>query len=271
VLTKRIIPCLDVTEGRVVKGTRFADLKDAGDPVELSAYYEKQGADEIVFYDITASSRGKKPLFEVVKKTAERVFIPLTAGGGVQDINDMNELLAVGADKISINTAAVKNPDLINEGAARFGSQCIVLSVDCLRRTKPDGSIWWEVVINGGRTPTGINVLEWVIEGVQRGAGELVLNSIDYDGTHDGYDNLLNSEVAARTDVPIIASGGAGKPEHLRDAILIGHADAVLAASIFHQGTYSIREVKQFLANTGVPMRLDIQGHNKGFISKTGG
>ncbi|HHW10938.1 MAG TPA: imidazole glycerol phosphate synthase subunit HisF [Firmicutes bacterium] len=262
-LTKRIIPCLDVTEGRVVKGTRFIDIKDAGDPVELAAYYDQQGADELVFYDITASSMGKRPLLEVVKRTAERVFIPLTVGGGVRDLADMHDLLAIGADKISVNTAAVKNPELINQGAERFGSQCIVLSVDCLRRTKTDGSIWWEVVINGGRTPTGINVLDWVVEGVQRGAGELVLNSIDYDGTHYGYDNLLNREVAARTAVPVIASGGAGKLEHLREAILLGRADAVLAASIFHHGTYSIMDVKRYLAEAGIPVRLDIYGHTK--------
>ncbi|HEY8417630.1 MAG TPA: imidazole glycerol phosphate synthase subunit HisF [Limnochordales bacterium] len=254
-LAKRIIPCLDVRNGRVVKGTRFLDIKDAGDPVELAAFYDREGADELVFYDITASAEGRRTMVDVARRTAEQVFIPFTVGGGVSDVQQMRELLAAGADKISVNSAAVRRPDLINEGAERFGSQCVVLSIDCARRIRPDGSVWWEVVIDGGRTPTGMDVLKWAEEGVRRGAGELALNSIDADGTQDGYDNELNRAVAERVGVPVIASGGAGTLQHLVDAVLIGHADAVLAASIFHFGQYTIAEAKEYMRRAGIPVR----------------
>ncbi|HLT57177.1 MAG: imidazole glycerol phosphate synthase subunit HisF [Limnochordales bacterium] len=254
-LAKRIIPCLDVRRGRVVKGTRFADIKDAGDPVELAAYYDREGADELVFYDIAASAEGRRTMVEVARRAAEQVFIPFTVGGGVGDVAAMRELLHAGADKISINSAAVRCPDLINEGAERFGSQCIVLSIDCARRTRPNGSLWWEVVIDGGRVPTGMDVLAWAEEGVGRGAGELVLNSIDADGTQGGYDNDLNRAVAERVDVPVIASGGAGSLQHLADGILVGKADAVLAASIFHYGRHTIAEAKEYLRRRGIPVR----------------
>lgn len=254
-LAKRIIPCLDVRNGRVVKGTRFADIQDAGDPVALAAFYDREGADEIVFYDITASADGRCTMIDVARRTAEQVFIPFTVGGGVSDVQQMRELLSAGADKISVNSAAVRRPDLINEGAERFGSQCIVLSIDCARRIRPDGSVWWEVVIDGGRVPTGMDVLYWAEEGVRRGAGELVLNSIDADGTKDGYDNELNRAVAERVDVPVIASGGAGTLQHLVDGILIGKADAVLAASIFHFGQYTIAEAKAYMRAAGIPVR----------------
>ncbi|OUN00579.1 MAG: imidazole glycerol phosphate synthase subunit HisF [Firmicutes bacterium ZCTH02-B6] len=254
-LAKRIIPCLDVRNGRVVKGTRFAEIQDAGDPVELAAFYDLAGADEIVFYDITASAEGRRTMIEVARRAAEQVFIPFTVGGGVSDVQQMRALLSAGADKISINSAAVRRPDLINEGAERFGSQCVVLSIDCLRRTRPDGSVWWEVVIDGGRVPTGMDVLRWAEEGVRRGAGELVLNSIDADGTKDGYDNDLNRTVAERVDVPVIASGGAGTLQHLVDGIRAGKADAVLAASIFHFGQYTIAEAKAYMRAAGIPVR----------------
>lgn len=254
-LAKRIIPCLDVRNGRVVKGLRFADIKDAGDPVELAAFYDREGADELVFYDITASAEGRRTMIDVARRTAEQVFIPFTVGGGVGDVEQMRELLSAGADKISVNSAAVRRPDLINEGAERFGSQCVVLSIDCARRRRPDGSVWWEVVINGGRTPTGIDVLWWAEEGVRRGAGELVLNSIDADGTQGGYDNELNRAVAERVGVPVIASGGAGTLQHLVDGVTVGKADAVLAASIFHFGTYTIRQAKEFMRSAGIPVR----------------
>lgn len=258
-LAKRIIPCLDVSEGRVVKGTRFVDIQDAGDPVELAAFYDRAGADEIVYYDITASAEGRRTMIDVARRTAEEVFIPFTVGGGVSHVNQMRALLSAGADKISVNSAAVKNPSLIDAGAELFGSQCVVLSIDCLRRRRPGGGLWWEVVVNGGRTSTGMDVLSWVEEGVRRGAGELVLNSIDADGTKEGYDNELNRTVSERVDVPVIASGGAGHPEHLRDAILVGKADAVLAASIFHYGEYTITQAKRFLREEGVPVRLPVE------------
>lgn len=254
-LAKRVIPCLDVRDGRVVKGVQFADIRDAGDPVELAALYDREGADELVFYDITASAEGRRTMVEVVRRVAEQVFIPFTVGGGVSDVQQMRELLTAGADKISVNSAAVRRPQLINEGAERFGSQCIVLSIDGARRTRPDGSVWWEVVIDGGRVPTGMDVLAWAEEGVRRGAGELVLNSIDADGRADGYDNELNQAVAGRVDVPIIASGGAGSLQHLVDAVLVGGADAVLAASIFHFGRYTIAEAKAYMRRAGIPVR----------------
>lgn len=255
-LSKRIIPCLDVRAGRVVKGKQFADIQDAGDPVELAAYYDRAGADELVFYDITASAEGRRTMIDVARRTAERVFIPFTVGGDVSDVYQIRELLAAGADKISVNSAAVRNPGLIRAAAERFGSQCVVLSIDCRRRTRQDGSVWWEVVIHGGRTPTGMDAVAWAVEGVRLGAGELVLNSIDADGTKNGYDNELNRAVAERVDVPVIASGGAGTLQHLVDGILVGRADAVLAASIFHFGQYTIREAKEYMRQAGIPVRL---------------
>ena len=252
-LAKRIIPCLDVREGRVVKGTRFTDIRDAGDPVELAARYDREGADELVFYDINASHEGRKTMIELARRVADEVFIPFMVGGGISSTDDMRALLRAGADKISINSAAVANPQLIRQGAELFGSQCIVLSMDVRRSPRtPSG---WEVVVKGGRQPTGLDALEWAMMGEELGAGELVLNSIDADGTREGYDNELNKAVAERVSIPIIASGGAGKLEHLRDALLEGRADAVLAASIFHYGTYSIGEAKAYLKQWGIPVR----------------
>jgi cyclase len=255
-LATRIIPCLDVRDGRVVKGTQFVEIQDAGDPVELAAFYDREGADELVFYDITASAEGRRTMVDTVRRTAEKVFIPLTVGGGVRDVGQMRELLAAGADKISVNSAAVRRPELIDEGAERFGSQCVVLSIDCLRRTDPRGGLWWEVVIDGGRTPTGRDAVAWAEEGVRRGAGELVLNSIDADGTQRGYDYALCRTVAERVAVPVIASGGAGELQHLVDAVQLGRADAVLAASIFHFGRYTIREAKGYMQSAGITVRL---------------
>lgn len=253
-LTRRIIPCLDVTGGRVVKGIRFQKPRDAGDPAELAAIYDREGADELVFYDITASSDNRDIMLDVVERTASQVFIPLTVGGGLRTVEDMRRMLNAGADKVSINTAAVLHPDLINEGAARFGSQCIVLSMDVKRAYTPDGRLWWEVYIHGGRTPTGKDGVRWAIEGVERGAGELVLNSIDADGTQAGYDLELLREVSSRVPVPVIASGGAGRLEHFAEALEAG-AHAVLAASLFHYGRLRIRQVKAFLAARGFPVR----------------
>ncbi|ABG05061.1 imidazole glycerol phosphate synthase subunit hisF [Rubrobacter xylanophilus DSM 9941] len=247
----RIIPCLDVDRGRVVKGTRFENLRDAGDPVELAALYDREGADEIVFYDITASHERRGTAAALARRAAEEVFVPYTIGGGVRSVEDMRAMLRAGADKVSINTAAVKNPGLISEGAERFGSQCVVLSVDVKRR---EGGAGWEVYLNGGRINTGLDALEWLVEGERRGAGEFVLNSMDADGTETGYDLDLISEVASRTSLPIVASGGAGHPDHMVAAVEAG-AGAVLAASIFHFGHYSIAEVKRRMAEAGVPVR----------------
>ena len=249
-LTRRIIPCLDVTGGRVVKGTQFLNLRDAGDPVELAAYYDAEGADELTFYDITASSDGRATMIEVVRRAAEQVFIPLTVGGGVRTVEDMYHLLRAGADKVSINTAAVANPQLIADGAVRFGSQCIVLSIDAIAR--PGGG--WEVYTHGGRRATGLDAVEWARRGVELGAGEIVLNSIDADGTQEGYELGLTHAVSQAVRVPVVASGGAGTLEHLRSALDAG-AHAVLAASIFHFRTHTIREAKAFLAARGLPMR----------------
>jgi cyclase len=250
-LLVRIIPCLDVDAGRVVKGTRFKDLRDAGDPVELAALYDREGADEIVFYDITASHEQRNTATELARKTAEEVFIPYTIGGGVRTADDMRAMLRAGADKVSVNSAAVRNPDLINEGAKRFGSQCVVLSVDVKRRASGPG---WEVYLNGGRVNTGLDALSWLVEGERRGAGEFVLNSMDADGTEGGYDLELISAVAGKTGVPIVASGGAGGPEDMVAAVRAG-AGAVLAASIFHFGEWSIAEVKEYMRGAGVPVR----------------
>lgn len=250
--TKRIIPCLDVKNGRVVKGTNFLSLRDAGDPVELAAFYDRELADELVFLDITASSDGRGTMVDVVRRTASQVFIPFTVGGGIRTVDDIRTMLHAGADKISLNTAAVKEPELIAEGAKSFGSQCIVLAVDAKRCAAGQ----WEVYINGGRTPTGIDVLEWVRRGVELGAGEILLTSMDADGTKDGYDNALNRAVSERVGVPVIASGGAGKLEHFAAAFRSGMADAVLAASVFHYGEFSIRQTKEYLRGQGIEVRL---------------
>jgi imidazole glycerol-phosphate synthase subunit HisF len=250
-LLVRIIPCLDVDAGRVVKGTRFANLRDAGDPVELAAFYDREGADEIVFYDITASHEGRNTATELARRSAEEVFIPYTIGGGVRTADDMRAMLRAGADKVSVNSAAVRNPDLLNEGAERFGSQCVVLSVDVKRRGSAPG---WEVYLNGGRVNTGMDAVSWLVEGERRGAGEFVLNSMDADGTEGGYDLELISTVADKTSVPIVASGGAGGPEHMIAAVRAG-AGAVLAASIFHFGEWSVAGVKERMREAGVPVR----------------
>ncbi|MDQ5811062.1 MAG: imidazole glycerol phosphate synthase subunit HisF [Actinomycetota bacterium] len=250
-LLVRIIPCLDVDAGRVVKGTRFTNLRDAGDPVELAALYDSEGADEIVFYDITASHEQRHTATELARRAAEEVFVPYTIGGGVRTVDDMRAMLRAGADKVSINTAAVKNPDLIDEAAERFGSQCVVLSVDVKRKGTGPG---WEVYLNGGRVNTGRDAISWLVEGERRGAGEFVLNSIDADGTETGYDLDLISAVAEKTSLPIVASGGAGSPEHMIAAVNAG-AGAVLAASIFHFGEWSIAEVKDDMRQAGIPVR----------------
>ena len=251
-LMRRIIPCLDVTAGRVVKGTKFAALRDQGDPVELAARYDAAGADELTFYDITASSDDRETMIDVVRATARQVFIPLTVGGGVRTTDDVARMLRAGADKVSVNSAAVANPQLIADGARRFGNQCIVLSIDAKRR--PDGS-FWEVVTHGGRRHTGMDALEWAKRGVSLGAGEIVLNSIDADGTRDGYDLTITAQIAAAVDVPVVASGGAGTLQHLADAFITGGAHAVLAAGIFHDGVYTITQAKEYLAARGLPMR----------------
>ncbi len=250
-LAKRIIPCLDVKEGRVVKGVNFVNLIDAGDPVENAKVYDRQGADELVFLDITASYEKRGIMIEVVKRTAEEVFMPLTVGGGIRTVKDIRNLLNAGADKVSINTAAVKNPDLITEGAKLFGSQCIVVAIDAKR--KGNG---WEVYIHGGRTPTGLDAVSWAREAVDRGAGEILLTSMDRDGTKAGYDIELTKAVSEAVSVPVIASGGAGKKEHFYEALTKGKADAALAASLFHFKELSIPELKNYLKETGVWVRL---------------
>jgi cyclase len=250
--TKRIIPCLDVKNGRVVKGTNFVSLRDAGDPVELAAFYDREMADELVFLDITASSDGRNTMVDVVRRTASQVFIPFTVGGGIRSVDDIRTMLHAGADKVSLNTAAVKEPGLIADGAKSFGRQCIVLAVDAKRA----GAGKWEVFINGGRTPTGLDVLEWIRRGVDLGAGEILLTSMDCDGTKDGYDNELNRAVSELVEVPVIASGGAGTLEHFADALTQGKADAVLAASVFHYGEFSIRQTKEYLRGKGIEVRL---------------
>ena len=252
-LTRRIIPCLDVKDGRNVRGVRFSADRDAGDPVELASYYDQSGADELVFYDISASAEGRAITLDMMQEVAEQVFIPLTVGGGVRSTADMYELLRAGADKVSVNTAAVERETLLREGADRFGSQCIVLSIDSLRR--PDGG--WEVWTHGGRTNTGMDTMEWAERGVELGAGEIVLNSIDADGTREGYDNEQLAELTRRVQVPVVASGGAGTLEHLHEALASGGAHAVLAASIFHYKVFTITEAKEYLAARGNPMRLD--------------
>jgi cyclase len=251
-LTRRIIPCLDVTGGRVVKGTSFVNLRDAGDPVELAAFYNREGADELVFLDITASSDHRETMVDVVARTAEQVFIPLTVGGGIRTTEDMRRMLISGADKVSINTAAVQNPALVSEGAIRFGSQCIVVAIDA-KRTAPGR---WEVYTHGGRRPTGQDAVEWAAQVCALGAGEILLTSMDADGHQDGYDLDLTAAVSDAVTIPVIASGGAGTLDHLYEAVTAGKADAALVASIFHYGQHTIRQAKLHLQAKGVPVRL---------------
>jgi len=252
-LTKRIIPCLDVTRGRVVKGTSFTHLRDAGDPVELAAFYYQESADELVFLDIGATPEGRNTMVDVVEHVSEQVFIPLTVGGGLRSVTDMRRMLEAGADKVSVNTAAVQNPQLIAEGAQKFGGQCIVVAIDA---RKMDGESKWEVLTHGGRNPTNIDAVQWAKQVVTLGAGELLLTSWDADGQRSGYDLELTRTISEAVSVPVIASGGAGNLEHLYQALVTGKADAVLAASIFHYQIYSIREVKDYLARRGIPMRI---------------
>jgi cyclase len=251
-LTKRIIPCLDVKDGRVVKGVKFVELRDAGDPVENAKFYDEEGADELTFLDITASFEKRKIILNVVERTADKVFMPLTVGGGIKDLMGIRDLLNAGADKVSINTAAVENADFIRQAAERFGSQCIVLAIDAKRKLHSG----WEVYTHGGRTPTGIDALEWAKKGEEMGAGEILLTSMDRDGTKDGYDLELTRTISGAVGIPVIASGGAGNLEHLYQAFAQGNADAVLAASIFHYREYSIKEAKEYLKNKGVLVRL---------------
>jgi len=251
-LAKRIIPCLDVHEGRVVKGINFENLRDAGDPVKLAAYYDYEGADELVFLDISASLQGRKTMVDVVKSTAREVFIPFAVGGGISTLDDIRNILNAGADKVSVNSAAVNDPTLIGEGARKFGSQCMVVAIDA--RSREDGG--WEVYINGGKRATGMDALEWAQEAEKRGAGEILLTSMDKDGTKDGYDIELTAAVSSMVRIPVIASGGAGNLEHLYEAVTAGKADAVLCASIFHYQEYTIKQAKDYLASKGVAVRL---------------
>ena len=272
-LAKRIIPCLDVKEGRVVKGTKFVDLRDAGDPVEVASLYDQQGADELVFLDITASHERRAIMIDVVARTADQAFMPLTVGGGIRRLEDIRALLRAGADKVSLNTAAVQDPELIRRSAERFGSQCIVLAIDAKRRApireghaliegaravrdEESPRLAWEVYVHGGRTPTGRDAVAWAVEGERLGAGEILLTSMDRDGTKDGYDVEMTRRIAGAVGIPVIASGGAGTLAHLHDGIVLGKADAVLAASMFHYREVTIPEVKRYLAERGVPIRL---------------
>jgi cyclase len=254
-LAKRIIPCLDVHAGRVVKGVNFLNLRDAGDPVEVASRYESEGADELVFLDITASHEERAIMLDVVQRTSEVIFMPLTVGGGIRNLDDIRTLLKAGCDKVSINSAAVKNPEFVREAALRFGSQCIVVNIDP-KRIRKDGREVWDVHINGGRVPTGLEAVAWATEVERLGAGEIVLTSMDADGTQDGYDIEITRAVANAVNIPVVASGGAGRPQHLHDALTTGKASAALAASIFHYGTYTIYETKRYLAERGVPVRL---------------
>jgi cyclase len=253
VLTKRIIPCLDVKDGRVVKGTQFLDLKDAGDPVEVAKEYDRQGADELTFLDITASHEKRGIMLDVVRRTAEDVFMPLTVGGGVSTVADIRELLKAGADKVAINTAAIRNPDFVKEASAMFGSQCIVVAIDAKRT--PKGAKKWEIYTHGGRNETGIDVILWAKKMEDFGAGELLLTSMDKDGTKDGFDIELTNAVSGAVSIPVIASGGVGTLEHIYEGFEKGRADAALAASIFHFGEYTVSEVKDYLKGKGLPVR----------------
>lgn len=250
-LAKRIIPCLDIKDGRVVKGVNFVNLRDAGDPVEQARLYDEQGADELVFLDISATNEARKTTLELVSRVAETVFMPLAVGGGIREVEDMRNLLLAGADKVSVNSAAVKRPELLSEGAMRFGAQCIVLAIDARRNASS-----WEVYVNGGRIPTGIDAIEWAVRGVELGAGEILLTSMDADGTLAGYDVELTRKIAEAVTVPVIASGGAGMPAHFASVLTDGKADAALAASLFHDGKLLIPELKMELDSLGVHVRL---------------
>ena len=251
--TKRIIPCLDVHAGRVVKGVNFVNLRDAGDPVEIAAAYDKAGADEVVFLDITASSDARHTVVDMVRKVAEKVFIPFTVGGGIRTVEDFRALLREGADKISVNTAAIMRPELISEAADKFGSQCVVVAIDAKRRADGSG---WNIYKNGGRVDMGLDAVEWAVKAERLGAGEILLTSMDCDGTKEGYDIELTRTIAEHVSIPVIASGGAGTKEHFREALTDGKADAVLAASLFHYKELEIRELKEYLKEHGVPVRL---------------
>jgi len=253
VLLKRVIPCLDVDRGRVVKGTNFVDIRDAGDPVELAARYEAAGADELVLLDISASHEGRGTIVELAKRVADKVFIPFTIGGGIRSETEVQAVLDAGADKVSVNSAAVRDPDLIHRMAEIYGPQCVVLAIDARRRSGADG---YEVVVQGGRTPTGQDAVEWACQGIDLGAGEILLTSMDRDGTEDGYELDLTRAVADAVDVPVIASGGAGSLEDLIDAVKQGRADAVLCASIFHYGQYTVQQAKERMRTAGIPVRL---------------
>jgi imidazole glycerol-phosphate synthase subunit HisF len=255
-LAKRIIPCLDVDKGRVVKGVRFVDIRDAGDPVEIARRYNEQGADEIAFLDITASHEGRDTTLRTVERMASEVFIPLTVGGGVRELADIRNLLNAGADKVSINTAAIHSPEFVREAAARFGTQCIVVAIDAKQVSAKGERLRWEIFTHGGRRATGIDALEWAARMVDFGAGEILLTSMDRDGTRDGFDLALTRAISETASVPVIASGGVGNLQHLVDGILEGHADAVLAASIFHFGEHTIGEAKAYMASRGVEVRI---------------
>jgi cyclase len=255
-LAKRVIPCLDVKEGRVVKGVRFENLRDAGDPVEIAKQYDAEGADELVFLDITASYEKRGILLDVVRRTAEAVFMPLTVGGGIRNIEDIRSLLKSGADKVSLNTRAVENSQLLQDGAEKFGAQCIVLAIDAKRKDPKNPLKGWEVYTHGGRTATGKDAVEWAKEGVQLGAGEILLTSMDQDGMKNGYDLELTRAISESVNVPVIASGGVGTLEHLADGITQGKADAVLAASIFHYREFSVKQAKEYLKSKNIPVRL---------------
>lgn len=252
-LAKRVIPCLDVDDGRVVKGVRFVDITEAGDPVVLAERYDEQGADELVFLDITASAQGRESMYDVIRRTAECVFIPFTVGGGIRTVDDVRRMLRSGADKVSLNTAAVRDPTVLREACDAFGAQCVVCAIDARRRADGGG---WEVVVEGGRTPTGLDAVAWAQEAERAGAGEILLTSMDRDGTKDGYDLELTRAVARAVGIPVIASGGAGGPEHLAEAVLEGEADAALIASIVHYGEYTVEDLKRHMAERGIPVRM---------------